>query len=92
MWVSPLGGEGSPGGGNGGPLRYPCLENPMDTEAWWATVHGVSKSRIPQKQLKTHTHTTQTHTHTTHHKDTHTDHTHTTHTPHTHTHTHPTLP
>ena len=27
------------------PLQYPCLENPMDGRAWWATVHGVTKSR-----------------------------------------------
>ena len=32
-----------PGGGNGNPLQYSCLENPMDREAWWATVHGVSE-------------------------------------------------
>ena len=30
---------------NGNPLLYSCLENPMDGEAWWATVHGVEKSR-----------------------------------------------
>ena len=30
--------------GNGTPLQYSCLENPMDGEAWWATVHGVAKS------------------------------------------------
>ena len=35
----------SPGEGNGNPLQYPCLENPMDGEAWQATVHGVAKSR-----------------------------------------------
>ena len=34
----------SPGEGNGTPLQYPYLENPMDREAWWATVHGVEKS------------------------------------------------
>ena len=34
----------SPGEGNGNPLQYSCLENPMDREAWWATVHGVTKS------------------------------------------------
>ena len=34
----------SPGGGNGNPLQYSCLENPMDRGAWWATVHGVAKS------------------------------------------------
>ena len=35
----------SPGEGNGNPLQYSCLENSMDRGAWWATVHGVSKSR-----------------------------------------------
>ena len=30
--------------GNGNPLHYSCLENPMDGGAWWATVHGVAKS------------------------------------------------
>ena len=36
----------SPGGeGNGDPLRYSCLENPMDGGAWWATVPGVAKSQ-----------------------------------------------
>ena len=34
---------GSPGGGNGNPLHYSCLENAMDRGAWWATVRGVSK-------------------------------------------------
>ena len=33
------------GEGNGTPLQYSCLENPMDGGAWWAIVHGVSKSR-----------------------------------------------
>ena len=31
--------------GNGTPLQYSCLENPMDGGAWWAAVHGVTKSR-----------------------------------------------
>ena len=35
----------SPGEGNGNPVQYSCLENPMDGGAWWATVHGVAKSR-----------------------------------------------
>ena len=35
----------SPGEGNGNPLHYSCLENPMDGGAWLATVHGVTKSR-----------------------------------------------
>ena len=30
----------SPGEGNGNPLQYSCLENPMNREAWWATVMG----------------------------------------------------
>ena len=34
----------SPGEGNGNPLQYSCLENPMHRGAWWATVHGVAKS------------------------------------------------
>ena len=33
-----------PGGGNGNPLQYSCLENPMDRGAWWATVRGVAES------------------------------------------------
>ena len=35
----------SPGEGNGNPLQYSCLENPMDGGAWWAAVHGVAKSQ-----------------------------------------------
>ena len=34
----------SPGEGNGTPLQYACLENPMEGGAWWAAVHGVLKS------------------------------------------------
>ena len=33
------------GEGNGAPLQYSCLENPMDGGAWWAAIHGVTKSR-----------------------------------------------
>ena len=33
----------SPGEGNSYPLRYSCLENPIDRGAWWATIHGVTK-------------------------------------------------
>ena len=36
--------ERSLGGGHGNPLQYSCLENPVDSEAWWTTVHGVAKS------------------------------------------------
>ena len=42
----------SPGGGNGNPLQYSCLENPTDRGAWQATVRGISKS---QTRLSTHT-------------------------------------
>ena len=44
----------SPRGGHVNPLQYSCLENPMDTGAWWATVHGVAKSWTRLKQLSTH--------------------------------------
>ena len=35
----------SPGVGNGDPLQYSCLENPLDRGAWWATVHGVAEGQ-----------------------------------------------
>ena len=38
----------APGGGNGNPLQYPCLENPMDRGVWRATVHGVTKSDMTE--------------------------------------------
>ena len=40
------GSERSPGGDHGNPLKYSCLENPMDSVAWWATVHRVTKIQI----------------------------------------------
>ena len=43
----------SPGGGNGNPRQYSCLENSMDRGAWHATFHGVSKSRTMTKYLRT---------------------------------------
>ena len=43
----------SPGGGNGSPLQYSCLENPMDWGAWWAAVYRVAKSRTWLKRLNT---------------------------------------
>ena len=46
----------SPGEKHGNPVQYSCLENPMDTGAWWATVHGVTKSWTRLKQLSTYTH------------------------------------
>ena len=41
----------SPGERNGYPLQYSCLENPLDRGAWWATVHGVTKSWIGLSNL-----------------------------------------
>ena len=55
MRVQSLDGEDSHGGGNGNPLQYSCLENPMDGTAWQATVHRVTKSWTQLKQLSTHT-------------------------------------
>ena len=44
--LGPIPGSGrSSGERNGNPLQYPCLENPMDGGAWYATVHGVAKSQ-----------------------------------------------
>ena len=47
-----------PGGGSGNPFQYPCLENPMDRGAWWATVQGVERDldrteRLDHNQLST---------------------------------------
>ena len=56
----------SSGAGNGNPCQHSCLENFMNRRAWWATVHGVTKSWTELKRLsrymctlriKTHTHT-----------------------------------
>ena len=44
----------SPGEGNGNPLQYSCLENPMDRGAWQAIIHGVARS---QTRLSPHTYT-----------------------------------
>jgi len=46
----------SPGEGNGTPLQYSCLENPMGRGAWWATVHRVAKSLDMTDQLHIHIH------------------------------------
>ena len=45
---------GSLGEGNGSPLRYWCLENPVDGGAWWAAVHRIAQSRRQLKQLSMH--------------------------------------
>ena len=42
------------GEGNGNPLQYSCLENPVDRGAWWAAVHGVAQSRTQLKRLSMH--------------------------------------
>ena len=66
MRVGSLGWERSPGGGNGNPFQYSCLENPMDRGAWQAVVHGVKS----WTRLNSCTHTLElvllykTHTHT----------------------------
>ena len=52
----------SPGGGNGNPLQYSCLENPTDRGAGLAAVHGLAKGRTRLRD-SAHTHT-HTHTHT----------------------------
>ena len=39
------------GEGNGNPLQYSCLENPMDRGAWWAAVYGVAQSQAQLKRL-----------------------------------------
>ena len=44
--INGLGSTGHPHGeGNGTPLQYSCLENPMDGGAWWAAAHGVARSQ-----------------------------------------------
>ena len=48
--------RGYPGGGHGNPLQYSCLENSMERGAWWAIVHGVTKSWTRLEWLNTHTH------------------------------------
>ena len=45
-WVGKI-----PWRGNGSPLQYSCLENFMDTGAWWATVHGVAKESDMTQRL-----------------------------------------
>ena len=55
--VGSIPGSGRPPGvGNGNPLQYSCLENPLGRGAWWATVHGVAKSPR-QLNMRAHTHT-----------------------------------
>ena len=56
MWVQSLGWEHPLKEENGNPLQYSCLGNRMDRGAWWAVVHGVTKSWTWLKQPSTHTH------------------------------------
>ena len=49
--IQSLGWEDPPGEGIGHPLQYSCLENSMDRGAWWATVHGVSKSNTTEQLI-----------------------------------------
>ena len=56
LGLSPGWGRSS-GEGNGYPLQYSCLENPMDRGTWWATVYGVAKSWKQLSNTHTHTHT-----------------------------------
>ena len=54
MQVDPgsISGSGrSPGGGNGNPLQYSCLENSTDRGAWEAIIHGVTKNLVATEQL-----------------------------------------
>ena len=53
------GSERSPGGGHGNPLRYSCLENPLDRGAWRAMTHRVASSGTQVKQLSMHARTQQ---------------------------------
>ena len=46
---------GSPGEENGNPLQYSCLDNPMDTGAWWATVHEVAELDVTERLSPLHT-------------------------------------
>ena len=46
-----------PGEGNGNPLQYSCLENPMDKGAWWAIVNGGCRESDTTERLSAHTHT-----------------------------------
>ena len=46
--------EDTPGEGNGNPIQYSCLGNPMDRRVWWGTIYGVAKELDMTKQLNYH--------------------------------------
>ena len=46
--LPPTAGDRSPGEGNGTPLKYSCLENPMGRGAWWAMVHRIAESDMTE--------------------------------------------
>ena len=48
------GSGGSPGGGNGNPLQFSCLENPTDGGTWGATFHGAAKSQTEHGHISCH--------------------------------------
>ena len=52
-----LGSGGSHGEGNGNPLQYSCLGNPMDRGTWWATVHRVAESNTTEESDTIEAHT-----------------------------------
>ena len=91
----------SPGVGNGNPLQYSCLGNPMDRGSWWATALGVPKgsatlipshihkhTHIQHTHLPVHTPRTQPHTHCIKHHNPPTPSIHTPHCTRAHAHTH----
>ena len=59
MWVGSLGQEDPLEESMANLLQHSCLEDPRDRGAWWATVHGVTKSRTRLKRLSIRTHTVQ---------------------------------
>ena len=56
MQVRSLGGEEPLEKGNGNPLQYPCLGDPMDRGAWWTTVHGVAEESDMTERLNSNDH------------------------------------
>ena len=55
-WGSIPGSGRFSGGGDGNPVQYSCLANPMDRGSWWATVHGVAELDMTEVTEHTHAH------------------------------------